>query len=173
MGHIETRFTVAAPPDRVFDLVVDTSRYREWQTMTDALLARSGPADAVGASFAARYRVLGRNLHGRFVVTSAIRPYLHELTGTTRGGWARWSTHIDPEADPTGVAGPRSLVRVELEYRLPGDLFGGFLGLLAHPVLSRELDRTYQKLRELAEAAEAAEAAAVRRSQPGIPPSVS
>jgi hypothetical protein len=51
MGHIETRFTIAAPSDRVFDLVVDTSRYPKWQTMTDELLARSGPADAVGASF--------------------------------------------------------------------------------------------------------------------------
>jgi uncharacterized protein YndB with AHSA1/START domain len=173
MGHIETRFTVAAPPARVFDLVVDPERFPEWQTMTLVLLSRNGPADAIGASFTARYRVLGRDLHGRFVVTAVIRPYLYELTGTTRGGWARWSTHIEPDPASSGAVRARSLVRVELEYRLPGDLLGGFLGLLAHPVLTREVDRTYERLRDLAEAAEATEAGATRPSQTGIPPSVS
>ena len=177
MGHIETRFRVAAPPDRVFDLVVDTVRYPVWQTMLQELLGRSGPADAVGASFAGRYRVLGRNLHARFVVTSAIRPYLHELTGTTRGGWARWSTHVMAEPDdPVRLGAAGSLVRIELEYRLSGDLFGGFLALLTDPVLRREVERTYGQFRVLAEAAEAAEAAAGHaptREQPGSRPPAS
>jgi hypothetical protein len=180
MGHIEIRLGVAASPDRVFDLVVDTARYDEWQTMTQELLSRSGPADAIGASFAARYRVLGRSLQARFVVTSAIRPYLHELTGTTRGGWARWSTHIEVDGgEPADRPPRRSLVHVALEYRVPGELLGGMFGLLADPILRREIDRTYDRLRLIAEAAEAADARQVaaagvgRRERPTVPPSAS
>ena len=43
--------------------------------------------------------------------------------GTARGGWARWTTFIDP-------ADGGSEVRVSLEYELPGEIVRSVLGAL-------------------------------------------
>jgi hypothetical protein len=145
MSHLGTTFSVAAPPDIVFDLVADPSRAPEWQTMISDMGEISGRPGGVGSSYVGYYRVAGRRLEGRFVVTAAERPNLHQAAGTTRGGWARWTTMI--EAVDGG-----SQVRVELEYELPGEMIGSLFGKLTGNRLEQELRKTYDNLRKLAEA---------------------
>jgi hypothetical protein len=145
MSHLGTTFRVVAPPEVVFDLVADPSRATEWQTMISDMGKISGRPGGVGSSYVGYYRVAGRRLEGRFVVTAAERPNLHQAAGTTRGGWARWTTMIEP------VEGG-SEVRVDLEYELPGEIIGSLFGKLTGNRLGEELRKTYDNLRELAEA---------------------
>lgn len=145
MSHLGTTFRVAAPPDIVFDLVADPSRGPEWQTMISDMGEISGRPGGVGSSYIGYYKVAGRRLEGRFVVTAAERPNLHQAAGTTRGGWARWTTIIEP------VDGG-SEVRVDLEYELPGEMIGSLFGKLTGNRLEQELNKTYDNLQKLAEA---------------------
>ena len=145
MSHLATTIRVAAPPDIVFDLVADPSRGPEWQTMISEMGEISGRPGGVGSSYVGYYRVAGRRLEGRFVVTAAERPTLHQAAGTTRGGWARWTTMI--EAVDGG-----SEVRVDLEFELPGEVIGSLFGKLTGNRLEQELHKTYDNLRKLAEA---------------------
>jgi len=136
---------VDAPPDTVFTLIADPSRAPEWQTMITEMGEISGRPGGVGSSYIGFYRVAGRRIEGHFIVTAAERPTLHQAAGTTRGGWARWTTVI--EAIDGG-----SEVRVDLEYELPGELIGSLFGILTGNRLEQEFRRTYDNLRELAEA---------------------
>lgn len=145
MSHLATTIRVAAPPEIVFDLVADPSRGPEWQTMISDMGEISGRPGGVGSSYVGYYKVAGRRLEGRFVVTAAERPTLHQAAGTTRGGWARWTTMIEP------VDGG-SEVRVDLEYELPGEMIGSLFGKLTGNRLEQELHKTYENLRKLAEA---------------------
>jgi uncharacterized protein YndB with AHSA1/START domain len=145
MSHLSTTFRVDAPPDTVFSLIADPSRAPEWQTMISEMGEISGRPGGVGSSYTGFYRVAGRRIEGHFIVTAAERPTLHQAAGTTRGGWARWTTVI--EAIDGG-----SEVRADLEYELPGELIGSLFGILTGNRLEQEFRRTYDNLRELAEA---------------------
>jgi hypothetical protein len=133
----------------VFDLVADPARAAEWQTLVGEVADISGRPGGVGASYTGYYKIAGRRLEGRFIVTASERPRLHQAAGTTRGGWARWTTMIDPDA--TGCA-----VHVSLEYELPGEIVGSLFGMLTGNRLEHEFLRTYETLRKLAEAEAAA-----------------
>jgi hypothetical protein len=144
MSHLSTSFRVGAPPNTVFDLVADPARAPEWQTMITDMGEISGRPGGVGSSYVGFYKLAGRRIEGHFVVTAAERPTLHQCAGTTRGGWARWTTLIEP-------ADNGSEVRVDLEYELPGELLGSLFGLLTGNRLEQEFRRTYENLRNLAE----------------------
>jgi ribosome-associated toxin RatA of RatAB toxin-antitoxin module len=145
MSHLSTTIRVAAPPDVVFDLIADPARGPEWQTLITEMGEVSGRPGGVGSSYVGFYRLAGRRIEGRFIVTAAERPTLHQAAGTTRGGWARWTTMI--EATEAGCE-----VQVDLEYELPGEVFGSLFGKLTGNRLEQEFKRTYENLRQLAEA---------------------
>lgn len=144
MSHLSTRIHVDAPPDRVFDIVADPARSPEWQTLIAEMGDIAGRPGGVGSSYTGYYRVAGRKLESRFVITASERPRLHQSAGTTRGGWARWTTMIDPE-------GAGSAVTISLEYELPGEIVGSMFGLLTGNRLEHEFRQTYEGLRRLAE----------------------
>jgi uncharacterized membrane protein len=66
------------------------------------------------------------------------------------GGWARWTTVIEPDGDG-------SRLRVTLEYELPGEIVGSLFGMLTGNRIEREFRRTYERLKGLAETAATAE----------------
>jgi polyketide cyclase/dehydrase/lipid transport protein len=144
MSHLSTTLRIEAPAEAVFDLVADAARSLEWQTLLAEMGPISGRAGGVGASYLGYYTVAGRRLATRFVVTAAERPTLHQVDGTTMGGWARWTTLIEPDGDAANL-------HVTLEYELPGELVGSLFGLLTGNRIEREVDRTYDALKRLAE----------------------
>lgn len=146
MSHLSTSVDVAASPGSVFDLLADPARSPEWQTLLVEMGAISGRPGGIGSSFVGYYRVAGRKLTARFVVTAAERPALFQVNGTTTGGWARWTTIIEPT--PGGCR-----LSVRLEYELPGEIVGSLFGMLTGNRLEREFRRTYDNLRRVAEAA--------------------
>jgi hypothetical protein len=144
----------------VFDLIADPARSPEWQTLLVEMGDVAGRPGGIGSSFAGYYRVAGRKLAARFVVTAAERPNLFQVNGATAGGWARWTTLIEP-------AGPSSCeLRVDLEYELPGEIVGSLFGLLTGNRLEREFRRTYDDLRRVVEAATEAPGGTGRPFQP-------
>ena len=162
LSRLSTTLRVGASAADVFDLIADPSRGSEWQTLLAEMGDIAGRPGGVGSSFLASYRVAGRRLAARFIVTAAERPTLFQLNGATTGGWARWTTVIE-------AAGEHACdVRVDLEYELPGEVVGSILGLLTGKRVGREFRRTYDSLRRVAEAAVAARVAAGRvESGPG------
>jgi hypothetical protein len=144
MSHLSTTFSVDAPPDVIFDLIADPARGPEWQTMISDMGEISGRPGGVGSSYVGYYRLARRRIEGRFVVTAAERPTLHQAAGTTRGGWARWTTMIERVEDGSSV-------KVDLEYELPGEILASLFGVLTGNRLEQEFKRTYENLKRLAE----------------------
>jgi hypothetical protein len=145
VSHLSTTIHVEASPEVVFDLIADPARGPEWQTLVVEMGEISGRPGGVGSSYAGYYRVAGRRIEGRFVVTAAERPRIHQAAGTTRGGWARWTTIIEPAPDGAEV-------RVTLEYELPGEIVGSLFGMLSGTRLQAAFNRTYANFKRIAEA---------------------
>ena len=144
MSHLSTTVRIEATATAVFDLIADPSRSPEWQSMLAEMGDITGRPGGVGSSFVGFYRVAGRKLAGRFVVTAAERPTLFQVNGTTTGGWARWTTMIEP-------AGSSCEIHVSLEYELPGEIVTSLLSLLTGHRIEREFRRTYDNLKRVAE----------------------
>jgi uncharacterized protein YndB with AHSA1/START domain len=142
---LSTTIHVDASPETVFDVIADPSRAPEWQTLLADMGEISGRPGGVGSSYSGFYRVAWRRIEARFVVTAAERPKIHQVAGTARGGWVRWTTLID------AVDGGAE-VRVSLEYELPGEIVRSVLGALTGTRLQRAFHRTYLNLKRVAEA---------------------
>jgi Polyketide cyclase / dehydrase and lipid transport len=145
MSHLSMALHVEASATTVFDLIADPARSPEWQSLLAEMGETAGRPGGVGCSFVGYYRVAGRRLTSRFVVTAAERPRLFQLNGTTTGGWARWTTMIEPTA--TGCT-----LNVTLEYELPGEIVGSLFRMLTGNRVEREFHRTYDNLRRIAQA---------------------
>jgi ribosome-associated toxin RatA of RatAB toxin-antitoxin module len=144
MSHLSTTLRIEAPATAVFDLIADPGRSPEWQTLLDEMSEIAGRPGGIGSSYVGFYKVAGRRLASRFVVTAADRPRILQISGTTSGGWARWTTMIDD-------CGTACQVQVGLEYELPGEIVGSLFGLLTGNRIEREFRRTYDNLKRLVE----------------------
>lgn len=152
MSHLSTTIHVEASPEIVFDLVADPARTPEWQTLLVEMGEISGRPGGIGSSYIGYYGVVGRRIEGRFVITAAERPRIHQAAGTMRGGWVRWTTVIEP-------SGGDADVRISIEYELPGEILGSLFGILTGTRIQQAFNRTYENLKRVAEA----DAAAPRR----------
>jgi hypothetical protein len=167
MSNLSMTLRIEASAHDVFDLIADPARNPEWQTLLVEMGDIAGRPGGIGSSFMGFYRVAGRKLASRFVVTAAERPTVFQISGTSTGGWARWTTLIEPD-------GRSSNLQVNLEYELPGEIVASLFGLLTGHRIEREVRRTYDNLKVLAEAgarvvAEAAPAQAARAGWSGRP----
>jgi hypothetical protein len=160
VSHLSTTIHVEASPEIVFDLIADPSRAPEWQTLLADMGEISGRPGGVGSSYSGFYRVAGRRIETRFVVTAAERPKIHQTAGTARGGWVRWTTFIDP-------ADGGADVRVTLEYELPGEIVRSVLGALTGSRVQQAFHRTYLNLKRVAEAEAAMPGTGVRLTGDG------
>ncbi|HEX2756650.1 MAG TPA: SRPBCC family protein [Candidatus Limnocylindrales bacterium] len=149
MSHLSTTLRIEASATAVFDLIADPARSPEWQTLLAEMGDIAGRPGGIGSSFVGFFRVAGRKLAGRFIVTAAERPTVFQVNETTTGGWARWTTMIEE-------AGAGCDIAVKLEYELPGEIVGSLFGLLTGNRLEREFRRTYDNLKRLAETGTAA-----------------
>ncbi|HEX3428181.1 MAG TPA: SRPBCC family protein [Candidatus Limnocylindrales bacterium] len=145
MSHLSTVLVIDAPATTVFDIVADPTRNPEWQTLLAEMGEIAGRPGGVGSSYVGYYRVAGRRLAARFVVTVAERPTLHQVAGTSTGGWIRWTTTLEPRDHQCEL-------RVSLEYELPGEIVGSIFRMVAGDRIQQEFRRTYERLQRLAEA---------------------
>jgi uncharacterized protein YndB with AHSA1/START domain len=156
MRQLTARFELDAEPEQVYDVIADPRRHTEWQAAVRDVVAVSGRGGGVGSSYSAIYRVAGRPLEARFVVTAADRPRFHQVTGSSTAGRATWTTAI--EAAP---GRGRTTVEVVLGYEPAGNLVGGMFALVTGRRIARDFRRTYANLLAIVER----EARAARDSQ--------
>jgi carbon monoxide dehydrogenase subunit G len=145
MGHVSTRFRVAAPIEHVWEIAADCARLQEWNVSFVEVRDCPGRIDEVGARYTAVTRVVGRRLEGQWETTHVERPHRVETRGTASGGHAKVSTTMSPDGDGTELS-------VELDYELPGGVFSGMLEKLAHKAIERDLRHSNENFAALCEA---------------------
>jgi len=147
MGHVRDTFHIDAPPDRVWALGTDPSRYAEWQAGLVEVRDISGPLDQVGSKYTAVYKVMGRRLEGTSEVTKVEPGRLIEERGSIIGGGPASTTiRIEPAADGTDMT-------VELDYDLPGGMIGDIADkLFMERAIERQIRHSNENLKALAEA---------------------
>jgi uncharacterized protein YndB with AHSA1/START domain len=84
--RVESQVEIAAPPEEVFETVMDPGRLGEWVTTHDGLVERPAGQLAEGSTFRQRLRVAGLSFKVRWRVTRLERPSLVEWTGEGPGG---------------------------------------------------------------------------------------
>jgi uncharacterized protein YndB with AHSA1/START domain len=139
---------IDAPPDRVYDLMLDPTRLDEWVTIHRRVNHRDNGPPREGFEMEQTLHLRGANFKVRWTLTEADRP--DRATWEGRGpahSYARTSYLLRP------LDGGGTHFDYENEFKAPG----GFLGAAASRVIvggvpEREADRSLQRLKALLEA---------------------
>lgn len=136
---------VAVPPERVFELLSDTSRYSEWVTGTDAVTRTDGPASE-GSTYDEVNPILGpwrAKTHWRVVEHEPPRRTVHSTGDIPLSSHFEVVMEVAPEGDASRVTltlrGQPSL----------GPLGAAFASLMRGQV-DRDNRRTVEAFAELA-----------------------
>jgi uncharacterized protein YndB with AHSA1/START domain len=144
---VEASVTLADPPDRVWELVMDPTLLERWVTTHDSLGADAEPGPAAeGDSFTQRLRLAGKGFDVRWRVVEAERPRYARWVGE---GPARSTAEVGYRFTPSDGG-----THFEYSNRLaiPGGLAGKIAGrLLSGAPGSREARRSLENLRRLLE----------------------
>jgi uncharacterized protein YndB with AHSA1/START domain len=136
---------VPAPPERVFSLLSETSRYSEWVTGTDAVTRTDGPARE-GSTYDEVNPILGpwrAKTHWRVVSHEPPRRTLHETDDIPLSSKFVVVMEVTPEGD-----GSRVTITLRGEPSL-GPLGAGFATLMRGQV-ERDNRRSVEAFAELA-----------------------
>jgi uncharacterized protein YndB with AHSA1/START domain len=138
---------IDAPPDRVYDLMLDPGRLEEWVTIHRRVNHRDDGPPREGFQMEQTLCLRGANFKVRWTLTEADRP--DRATWEGRGpahSYARTSYQLRPRD------GGGTHFDYENEFKAPG----GFIGAAASRVIvgglpEREANRTLQQLKALLE----------------------
>ena len=106
MMEVTAYAVVPAPPDRVWELACDTSRYAEWVDGTDEVTRTDGPA-APGSSYDEVNPILGpwkAKTHWTVTEFEAPRRMVHRGTGLPLTDEFDVIFELVPEGDSTGFS---------------------------------------------------------------------
>lgn len=146
MSEVRAKIDIAAPPEQIYDLMLDPERLHEWVTIhrrigkTDSGQPRTG--------FRMDQTLCLRHAHFKvhWTLTEADRPRQATWEGKgPAGSYARTSYRLTPDGDGT-------CFEYENEFKAPG----GFLGKAASRIVvggvpEREAKRSLQQLKALLE----------------------
>ena len=142
---VEREVTVAAPPDRLYDVVMDSSRLADWVTIHDHLVGNPPRRLEKGSQLTQCLKLAGRRFKVRWTVVEndPCRQVVWEGRGPV-GSHARVEYRFEP-----GTDGPRFSDLNQF------DLPGGPLGRLAERTVARatgkELAGSLKRLKALVE----------------------
>lgn len=145
--RVERAIEIAAPPERVYDLVMDAGRLAEWVTIHAHVAdAPEGPL-VEGSSLRQGFKLAGLSFDVEWQVVRAQRPRLARWEGTgPLGSRAEVLYDLAPAA-----AGARTRFHYVNAFELPG----GPLTLGVRPLITvqagREVDATLRRLAALLE----------------------
>ncbi len=142
---VERSAKIKAPPERVYDVVMDPSRLEQWVTIHDSLIDAPDGTLNRGSQLTQRLKLAGRKFHVRWTVVQDERP--SRVVWEGRGPVASWA-QVVYELSPNQAGTTFSYSN---EFHLPG----GPLGRLAEPavrrVTTKELDGSLERLKALFE----------------------
>jgi carbon monoxide dehydrogenase subunit G len=144
---VERSIRIEAPPQRVYDLVMDASRLRDWVTIHHHLV--DGPDGQLekGSKLTQTLRLAGRRFNVRWTVVE--NEPCKRVVWEGRGPVASHA-RVVYEFDPDGE-GKHTTFSYTNEYDLPGGPLGRMAGRAVSRITQRELDGSLQRLKSLVE----------------------
>jgi len=85
MGTYRRAFRLNAPPERVWELMVDPDRLPEWNGAFDRVTEATGHLDEIGATYTQVMRVAGVELLGEWEITGVETNQQREFSGRPPG----------------------------------------------------------------------------------------
>jgi carbon monoxide dehydrogenase subunit G len=143
--RVERSIEIAAPPDRIYDLVMDPQRLEEWVTIHDHLEEVSDGQLRKGSKLTQRLKLAGRKFNVRWEVVENERE--KRVVWDGKGpvhSHARVVYEFEPNDDGTRFSYTN-------EYDLPGGPLGRMAGGAVRRITAKELDRTLERLKKLVE----------------------
>ncbi len=146
MGHLHHVQRIEAPLEYVWKLGMETERIPEWNPYQE-LRKLSGPFDVVGTTFEGTVKVLGRPLEATGTIIEVERPKLiHFKAISPTAGPSDWIYRYE-------AAGTGTVVTLDIDYDLPGGLFGGMLDkLFVERTIERQTAQAMENFAALAAA---------------------
>ena len=147
MTLVRASIEIDAPPERVYDFMLDPARLGDWVTIHRRVNSRDDGPPRTGFEMSQTLHLRGANFKVHWTLTEADRP--DHATWEGRGpahSYARTSYSL------RAVDGGRTRFDYENEFKAPG----GFLGAAASRMLigglpEREARRTLERLKDLLE----------------------
>ena len=142
---IERTIVIAAPPEAVYDLVMDPSRLEDWVSIHEELVHAPNGRLNEGDELSQKLKVAGKAFKVSWKVSTAHRPHDIEWDGHgPLGTKARVSYDLEPRGDGT-------CFNYVNEYDLPGGPLGKLGGKAFARTAAKEADRTLVRLKGLLE----------------------
>jgi carbon monoxide dehydrogenase subunit G len=142
---VERETHIAAPPQQVYDVVMDPDRLSEWVSIHDSLENSPDGRLKKGSELAQRLRLAGRRItvHWTVVEDEPCRSVTWEGKGPAR---SRASVTYEFQEEDGGT----NFVYAN-EYHLPGGPLGAMAGPAVKRVTAKEVDKTLENLKNLVE----------------------
>ncbi|MBD0282342.1 MAG: SRPBCC family protein [Thermoleophilaceae bacterium] len=143
--RVERTVDIAAPPERVYEVIMDPSRLDEWVTIHHH--TEGAPPDRLerGSKLTQCLKLAGRKFKVRWTVieNDPCRLVVWEGRGPV-ASHARVEYRFSPNGDATSFSYTN-------EYDLPGGVLGRLAGRTVSRVAGRELNSSLQRLKLLVE----------------------
>ena len=143
--RIERATQIAAPPERVYEVVMNPRRLEDWVTIHHALIEAPEGELKQGSELTQCLKLAGQriNVRWRVVEDDCPRRVVWEGEGPVRS-----HARVVYDLQPNGAGTRFSYTN---EYDLPGGAFGRFAGRAVSRVTTKEVEGTLQRLKDLLE----------------------
>jgi uncharacterized protein YndB with AHSA1/START domain len=145
--RVERSIAIQAPPERVYDLVMDPSRLEDWVTIHAGLKEAPDGELREGSELVQSLKIAGRRFDVHWEVVEAQKPrrVVWEGRGPVR---TRAKVVYDFDSDGGGRSCSFSYTN---EYSMPGGPFGRIAGGVLRRTSQRESERSLEKLKRIVE----------------------
>ena len=142
---VERTIDIAAPPERVYEVVMDPNRLEDWVTIHDHLEQAPDGSLEQGSELVQCLRLAGRkfNVQWEVVENEACRRVVWDGKGPVHSH-ARVVYGFEPNGEGTRFS-------YSNEYDLPGGVLGRMAGGAVRRITSKEVDATLKRLKKLLE----------------------
>jgi uncharacterized protein YndB with AHSA1/START domain len=147
MSHVHAQIDIAAPPERVYDLMLDPDRLHEWVTIHRKVNRVDDGTPRAGYEMDQTLCLRHANFKVHWTLTEADRPHAATWEGRgPAGSYARTSYRLHP------VDGGSTRFEYENEFKAPGGVLGAAASrVIVGGVPQREANRSLKKLKSLLE----------------------
>jgi|SRR3954454_6974744 carbon monoxide dehydrogenase subunit G len=147
MSEVRAQIDIAAPPEEVYDLMLDPERLHEWVTIHRKVNHADSGAPHEGFKMDQTLCLRRKNFKVQWTLTEADRPHSATWEGKgPAGSYARTSYRLEPNGDD----GTR--FSYENEFKAPGGMLGAAASrVVVGGVPDREAKRSLAKLKSLVE----------------------
>lgn len=142
---VERRIEIAAPPEQVYDVVMDPSRLGDWVTIHERVEDAPEAVLASGATLTQHLKLGGRGFKVRWKVTEDERPRRVRWEGRGPAGSTAVAEYV---LTPTAAGTSFDYLN---ELKTPGGPLGALAGRLVSGMAEREAERSLRRLKALLE----------------------